>query len=67
MCSLVDAEPTCFKEATKKKEWMDAMLKEYKSIITNDVWDMVPRTREKSIVSSIRIFNIKHSVYGSIE
>ena len=23
MCSLVDEEPTCFEEASKKKEWMD--------------------------------------------
>ena len=26
MCNLVDVEPTYFEEATKKKEWMDAML-----------------------------------------
>ena len=26
MCNLVDEEPTCFEEATKKKEWMDAMV-----------------------------------------
>ena len=29
MCSLVDANPTYFEEDTKKKEWMDAMIKEY--------------------------------------
>ena len=28
MCNLVEAEPTCFEEATKEKEWMDAMIKE---------------------------------------
>ena len=26
MCNLVDEEPTCFEEASKKKEWMDAMI-----------------------------------------
>ena len=29
MCNLVDKEPTCFEEATKQKEWVDAMVKEY--------------------------------------
>ena len=29
MCDLVDKEPTCFEEATKHKEWVDAMVEEY--------------------------------------
>ena len=37
MCDLVDKEPTCFEEAIKKKEWVDAMVEEYQSIIKNDV------------------------------
>jgi hypothetical protein len=28
------------------------MIEEYQSIIKNDVWDVVPRPKEKSIVSS---------------
>ena len=28
MCNLVDVEPTYFEDATKKKEWMDAILKD---------------------------------------
>ena len=42
MCDLVDKEPTCFEEATKHKEWVDAMVEEYQSIINNDVWEIVP-------------------------
>ena len=34
-CDLVDKEPTCFEEATKQKEWVDAMIEEYQSIIKN--------------------------------
>ena len=26
MSNLVDEEPTCFEEASKKKEWMQAMI-----------------------------------------
>jgi len=43
------------------------MIEEYQSIIKNDVWDVVPRPRDKSVVSSKWIYKIKHSVYGSIE
>ena len=35
MTDLVDKEPTCFEEAMKNKEWVDAMSKEYQSIIKN--------------------------------
>ena len=32
MCDLVDKEPTCFEEAIKQKEWVDAMVEEYQYI-----------------------------------
>ena len=37
MYKLVHEEPTCFEEASKKKEWMDAMIEEYQSILKNYV------------------------------
>ena len=43
------------------------MVKEYQSIIKNDVWEIVPRPKDKSVVSSKWIFKTKHSVDGSIE
>ena len=42
MRNLVNEEPTCFEYASKKKEWIQAMIKEYQSLINNDVWDVVP-------------------------
>ena len=36
MSDLVGKEPMCFEEATKKKEWVDAMIEEYQSIIKTD-------------------------------
>ena len=65
MCDLIDKQPTCFEEATNKKEWVDAIVNEYQSIIKNDVWEIVPRP--KSMVSSKWIFKIKHSTDGSLE
>jgi hypothetical protein len=43
MCDLIEKEPTFFEEVIQKKEWVDAMTKEYRSIINNDVWEVVPR------------------------
>jgi hypothetical protein len=37
------------------------------SIVKNDVWDVVPKPKEKSIVSSKCIYKMKHVADGSIE
>jgi len=66
LCNLVDAEPTCFEDATKK-EWNDAMTEEYQSIMKNNVWEVVLRPKEKVVVSSKWIFKTKHTTDGSIE
>jgi hypothetical protein len=67
MCDLLEKDPTCFEESIQKKEWVDAMTKEYQSIIKNDVWEIVPRPKNKDVVSFKWIFKIKHVVDGSIE
>ena len=38
----VISEPSSFEEATKLQVCKDAMLEEYNSILSNDVWDVVP-------------------------
>ena len=43
------------------------MIEEYESILKNDVWDIVPRPKGKSIVTSKWIFKIKHVADRSIE
>jgi hypothetical protein len=67
MCDHLEKEPTCFEESFQKKEWADAMAKEYQSIIKNNVWEIVPRPNSKDVVSSRWLFKIKHVVDGSIE
>jgi hypothetical protein len=47
LCDIIDAEPTCYEEATKNKIWKDAMIEEYQSIIKHDVWDVVMRLKDK--------------------
>ena len=43
------------------------MIKEYQSIMKNDVWDVVPRTEGKSVVTSKWIYKIKHAADVRIE
>jgi hypothetical protein len=45
----------------------DAMTEEYQSIIKNDVWEIVPRPKNKDVVSFKWLYKIKHVVDGSIE
>ena len=67
MTSLVNAEPSTFEEAIKKKEWKEAMMEEYQSIMKNDVWEVVSRPKEKFVVTSKWVYKIKHVVDGSID
>jgi hypothetical protein len=67
MFDLIEKEPTCFEESIQKKEWVDAMMEEYHSIIKNDVWEIVPRPKNKDVVSSKWICTIKHTADESIE
>ena len=64
---FIDKEPSSYEEATERKEWKDAMIEEYQSILKNDVWDVVPRPKGKSVITSKWIYKIKHAANGSIE
>eukprot|EP00253_Pinus_taeda_P033027 PITA_33027 len=43
------------------------MVEEYDSIVRNNVWDVVLRQENKSVVSSHRLYNVKKAAYGSVE
>jgi hypothetical protein len=53
MTNLVNVEPSTFEEAFEKKEWKEAMMKEYQSIIKNDVWEIVLKPEGKSLVTFV--------------
>ena len=42
-------------------------MEEYELIMKNDVWDIVLKPKNKSVVSSKWIYKIKHDADGSIE
>jgi hypothetical protein len=67
MCDLLEEEPTCSEEAIQRKEWENAMTEEYQSIMKNEVWEIVPRSKNKDGVSYKWLFKIKHVANESIE
>jgi hypothetical protein len=67
MSHIIDSKPSCYEEAASHPVWRDAMMEEYQSIMKNDVWDIVPRPKGKSVVTYKWIYKIKHTVDGSIE
>jgi hypothetical protein len=67
MSRISDVEPYSFEEEDNLQVWKDTMLEEYRSIIKNNVWDIVPRPKDKSVFSSKWIYKIKHAADGSVE
>jgi hypothetical protein len=67
MSHIIDYEPSYYEEASSQPVWRDAMMEEYRSIMKNDVWDIVLRPEGKSVVTSKWIYKIKHTTDRSIE
>eukprot|EP00253_Pinus_taeda_P005074 PITA_05074 len=67
MSTIIQVEPPTFEEAVKEQVWKDVMAEEYKSIMKNDVWEVILRPKGKSIVPSKWLYKIKHGANGSIE
>jgi hypothetical protein len=52
MSHIIYSEPSIYEKETNQQVWRDAMMKEYPSIMKNDVWDIVPIPKGKSVVNS---------------
>eukprot|EP00253_Pinus_taeda_P018912 PITA_18912 len=60
-------EPSSFQEPAQRQVWVDAMVEEYSSIMTNDVWEVMPRPEDRSKVGSRWTYKIKYATDGSVE
>eukprot|EP00253_Pinus_taeda_P032228 PITA_32228 len=67
MTKLIEAEPSTFEEVVNNQEWKYIMNEVYQSIMKNGVWEIVPRPKDKSVVTSKLIYKIKHATDGSID
>ena len=67
MSELVDLEPASFEEEVQQPVWVDAMVEEYDSIVRNNVWEVVPRPENKSVVGLRWIYKVKQATDKIIE
>jgi hypothetical protein len=67
MMKLLDEEPTTFEEAVQKGQWKEAMTEEHQCIMENEVWEIVPRPKEKFVVTSKWVYKIKHATNKSMD
>lgn len=59
MSNIIDSEPSNYEEAINQQVWRDAMV-DYNSIIKNDVWDIVPRSKGKSVMDRFLVSSKGH-------
>ena len=52
MTKLIEVEPTTYEMVAEHQVWKNAMLEEYQTIMKNDVWESVPRPKDKLVVTS---------------
>ena len=51
LCDIIDKEPSTYEEAKKNKESKDVMIKEYQSIMKNDVLEIVLIPKKMYVVT----------------
>ena len=61
MSTIIQNEPSSFSDVVKHQVWKDALTEEYESIIKNDVWEVVPKPQDKTVVTSKWLYKIKHA------
>jgi hypothetical protein len=59
-------EPNCFEEANKDEFWKKAMDEELDQIEKNDTWELVPRPKNKNVISTKWVFRNKLNEDGQV-
>ena len=59
-------EPKNPKEASSDDSWILAMQEELNQFSRNDVWELVPRSEDKTIIGTKRIYKNKMNEQGEV-
>jgi hypothetical protein len=59
-------EPLTVAEALGSEHWKNAMEKEYKSLVHNETWDLVPLSQDRTIVSGKWCYQAKIDAKGTV-
>ena len=60
-------DPENFAEASGNPDWDAAMDEEYRSLMANDTWDLVPLPKGRKLVICKWFYRAKYALYGSVE
>jgi hypothetical protein len=60
-------DPETFVEASGHPDWDTTMNEEYRSLMTNDTWDLVPLSKGRKLIICKWVYITKYASYGSFE
>ncbi|RVW59278.1 Retrovirus-related Pol polyprotein from transposon RE1 [Vitis vinifera] len=64
--SLGPIEPMCVKQVLADPNWKIAMKEEYKALMRNDTWDLVPYQPQYNVVGNKWVFKLKFHLDGTL-
>ena len=66
MTFLSQIEPKSFKEVEKDESWIVAMKEDLTQFERSDVWELVPRPSDQSVIGTQWVFRNKVDEHGVI-
>lgn len=66
MSSLPSIEPKHFSEAVQHFVWQKAMAEEYKTLVDQSTWTLVPPPKHGHVIGCQWIFKIKRHLDGTV-
>ena len=60
-------QPSTYKEAIKHKEWKQAMIEEYQTVIDNNTWKLVDCPTSVKPIRWKWVYRIKYNQHGEID
>lgn len=59
--------PKSAKKVSKISEWKRAMQYEFVALQRNEMWTLVPRSKDDNVINCLWLFKVKQRVDGSVE
>ncbi|GKA67762.1 ribonuclease H-like domain-containing protein [Tanacetum coccineum] len=64
--SSISTLPKSYRDSFNDSNWQNAMRDEYRALITNNTWTLVPRPTDTNIVRCMWLFHHKYHAYGTL-
>jgi hypothetical protein len=61
------SEPTSYIEAMKQPPWKEAMIDEFRALLVNKTWHLIPHRSDLNIIDCKWVFKLKQKVDGTID